>query len=441
MEKKKKKTVAIVASVLACVLLGCVIAVIVVPVTYDVDESLLVKNVDYGVRLVADQKYTTLTKAYKDENDTFKIVAFTDLHLDKYKKDGGNYSFNLMLRGILNEKPDLIVFTGDIVTGAFNGRRAKQLAKTLEEVGVYWTLCLGNHEHDNAFSITRAKMLKIFASYEHCLVDVSEKYTADGTKVWGVGNHVINILNQDGRISQSLYLLDGGQEMTAEDIEKYADGVSPAAAKAEYAKGEEAYRYEYDYVKESQIQWYRETVAAINTLNGSAVLSTVFDHIPVIEVEDAWRTITGEGYRVKDAYHEKTYDYSQETGNRLLYGERRETVCHSGYNSGLFDACLENGTQAMFFGHDHVNDCIMEYKGVILGYIKAGGYSTYNSLSKKYKKTVDGVETTVSLEDRLTYGYTVLSYAKDGSFTFESKENDTLYPELKTEIYKAIRKK
>ncbi len=438
MSKKKKIAVIVSSSVAAALIIALVVCIIVVPVTYSIDESLIKKNEEYSVTVVPDQKYTTLTKAYKGEDDEFKIVAFTDIHLDTYKKDGGDMSINMMIRSIVAEKPDFVVFAGDIITSSFNERRTKQFGKVMESLGVYWALCLGNHEHDNNFSITREKMIKILAGYDHCLIDASKKRTADGTEVWGNGNFVINILGKDNKISQSLYFIDSGQDMTKEQMEKYIGEVYPADAKQDYADGGEEHDYSYDYVKESQIRWYKETVDDINKLNGTAVRSTLFAHIPVPEVEQAWMEITGERYRVFDEYHEKTYDYTATSGDRILYGERRETVCRSGHNTGLFDACLEKGTQAMFFGHDHTNDCIMEYKGMILGYIKQGGFSTYNSISRKYTAK-DG--TKKSVEDHLVYGYTALTYSQSGDLLICSKEYESVYPELKDEMYKSLRKK
>lgn len=433
---KKKKVILIVSLVLFVVLaVGIIVPVIVLPVTYSIDKSLVKKNPDYSVTIVKDQKYTTLTKNYASDDDEFKIIGFTDLHLDMHKTDGGDNTINMMIRNIVNEKPDLVVFTGDIVTGYLNKRRTKQFCKLMEDLGVYWVLALGNHEGDYKLTLSRKDQIKLMSSYKHCLIDSSTKYTKDGTKVWGNGNCAINILNKDGKIAQTLYMIDSGNTLSSSDLEKYKDTVYPADAKADYlVDGTPEHRYHYDYIKQSQITWYKETVDDINAINGSPVKSSVFIHIPLPEMEEAWMSITGERYRVFDEYHQKTYDYSATSGNRLLMGERREIVCHAGYNSGMFDACLEKGAQSIFFGHDHINNCVVEYKGIMIGYIQPGSYSGYNTLSCK---TADGV----SVEDHLICGYSVLKYAKDGTLTLEEKQNCDLYPALDAKLREQLRKK
>ena len=55
-----------------------------------------------------------------------------------------------------------------------------------------------------------------------------------------------------------------------------------------------------------------------------------------------------------------------------------ESVGCSPYNSGLFEAMKRNGSQAIFCGHDHVNDWAAKYEGVYLVYNQYGSYGAYN---------------------------------------------------------------
>ena len=364
------------------------------PVTYKIDRSLVIQNKEYNIVKV-DGEYTSLAKTDASGNyldDDFKVVAFTDMHLDT-SKDKGNVTIEMFIRNISSQKPDLVVLVGDNVTSALNTRRVKQLAKLMEELGVYWTLVLGNHEGDNAFSISRQKMIDIFASYPHCLVERDIKTTKSGETLWGAGNHVINLLGSKGEIRQSLYFFDSGNEMTKEDIEKYKEEI-------EYTN-----KKKNDYIKESQIQWYKETVSTINEIAKKTVKSVIFSHIPLMEFNTAY---------------EKAMEGDAEA--ELLYGNKLESVCSSGHNNGFFNLIDDLGsTQAFISGHDHVNDFAVKYKGIILAYNQSSGYGSYNVVTKKKS-------------DTLMQGYTVYIINKDGELTIQPYRNADLYPERQEDI-------
>ena len=59
----------------------------------------------------------------------------------------------------------------------------------------------------------------------------------------------------------------------------------------------------------------------------------------------------------------------------VLYGEMREPMGGSWFNSGLFESMKRNGTEAMFCGHDHCNDFCAKYEGIYLVYNQTGGYN------------------------------------------------------------------
>ncbi|MBR6634122.1 MAG: hypothetical protein IKL41_00670, partial [Clostridia bacterium] len=62
------------------------------------------------------------------------------------------------------------------------------------------------------------------------------------------------------------------------------------------------------------------------------------------------------------------------------YGNVFESVGSSKLNTGLFALIKKLGsTQAMFCGHDHVNDFCALYDGVYLVYNQTGGYETYTT--------------------------------------------------------------
>lgn len=240
---------------------------------YRFDRSLIVKNTGYNVVKV-DGEYTSLAKtdAYGNYlDDDFKIFAFTDTHLNKHWAKC-KVTIEMLIRNITSQKPDLAVFVGDNITSAVNIARTKQFGRLMEDLGVYWTMVLGNHEGDDNISISRKKIVDILASYPHCLVEKDIKTVKSGETVWGFGNHVINLLGSGGEIRQSLYFIDCGNEMTKEDLEKYKEEIKTTSNRKD------------DYVKDSQIQWYKETVSHINETVKKTVKSVIFSHIPINNV-------------------------------------------------------------------------------------------------------------------------------------------------------------
>lgn len=413
LKMKKKKIWKYILLGLACVLVitGVILALI-LPVKYTVDSSLIVKNPDYNVFAEKRDGYTTLVKKDAAGNvldDEFKVIGFTDTHLD-HRKEKGDVTMEYIIRNIVSEKPDLVVFVGDNITSSFNGPRARQLCKIMEKLGVYWTCVLGNHEGDNMWSISRKRMVQVFASYPHCLIEPDVKHTSDGETVWGNGNHVINLADSKGNITRSLFFIDGGADMSEEDMIRYD------------AEFEDKNHNDYDYVKGSQIKWYQETVADIAKLNASPVPSAVYVHIPLPEYKTAYEELTDETEVSWTNIPE--YNVVNENGDYMIMGQRREAICCSGHNSGFFDAIKKAGsTDLVISGHDHINDFVLSYQGVVLSYNVPSGYSSYNLYSKK-------------ISDKLIKGFTRYTFRSDGTFGLEQIHNADLYPEAQDAIKK-----
>ncbi|MDD3946369.1 MAG: metallophosphoesterase [Clostridia bacterium] len=374
MRKAKKIALISVASLLILILLGLLLFFILFPVTIKADYSLIVpfENNVAVFEINGTSAVAKIDEAGNITDEDFKIVAFADTHFDHHKQKV-EVSFEMLMRNISFTKPDLVVFMGDIVTSTFNRWRAKQLAEVMESFGVYWTLILGNHEGEHFTGLSRKNMIQFFSVYPHCLIDETVKYTSDGEVVWGYGNYYLNILKSNGEVRQTLFFLDSG-ERVSEDAAKELD-ISD---------------HSYDFLKPSQIQWYKESVDALTSTK-----SMVFCHIPLCEFADAYQDAL-------DGQEHAT----------LVYGLLREEPKSSQYNSGMFDAILEKDhTQAFITAHDHCNDCIILYHGIYLGYCRTSGYSKYDPK-------------TANEEGRFLQGCSIYMIDKDGNIAFNSIIND-----------------
>lgn len=326
----------------------------------------------------------------------FKIMQLTDIHLGggflSRKKD--IMAFNAMEAMIKTEKPDLVVVTGDIAfpipysSGTVNNKRPAVLfADFMEKLGVYWCLAFGNHDTEAYSFFSREEISEIYENHEkypHCLFQRGPE-TADGC-----GNYVINIKNSEGKITQCLFMIDS---------HSYTDH--------DWA----GILWKYDCVHKNQIEWYEKTLEQLKEENGSEMpKSLMFMHIPVLEMRDAY-------YEYRDNGFKDTKDSKFVSGEM---GEHKKIVYSSDHNDGLFDACLKYGsTQGIFFGHDHLNNMTLDYKGIMLSYGYSIDYLAYGHI-KKY-----GAQR----------GCTVINVSSDSSFEInhENYYQDKYVPVMEKE--------
>ena len=308
-----------------------------------------------------------------------KVLAFTDTHLDN-NEGCYEWTLRLMRETIAAEKPDVVVFVGDNITGGTGSDvRAEEFTRVMTESGVPWCPVLGNHEGDNPDCISRRAMCDIFRTSPNCLMP---DITPEGLP--GDTNYAVPIYNSDGRMCHKLIFLDGGGDMSAEDIRRlgFADVRHTL----------------YDYLKDAQIEWYRDEVRRDDCP------SMVFCHIPLPEYRDAvekgeWQS-----------------------------GSVNENICAPVYNSGMFDAMLAEGRSIAFIaGHDHINDFRIRYKGIDLIYNRMSGYSSYNILSKK-------------MGTKLMQGCSVYTIDHMGCVEFGDIIYEDRYPEYHDGIFSVIRK-
>ena len=134
----------------------------------------------------------------------------------------------------------------------------------------------------------------------------------------------------------------------------------------------------YDYVHSDQIEWFEAESARLREQNGGKPLpSFVFQHIPVPEEYELLRKaklfelpFSVKGYNSKSATR-----YVKKSG---VDGYLGEGPASPDYNSGQFESWKKvGGVLGAFFGHDHVNDFIIEVDGIKLVQTFSTGYHTY----------------------------------------------------------------
>lgn len=302
-----------------------------------------------------------------------KVMQLSDTHFGggwlSIKKD--SMALNAVAAMIRAEKPDLVIFTGDMAypvpfqSGTFNNKSgAKLLAELMETLGVYWTASYGNHDTEAYSFFDREKITEFYSQYPHCLVREGAE------NVDGYANQVFNVINSDGIITRSLFTLDS---------HSYIDGDIFGIM------------WKYDNIHENQIEWYKSVIEENNNQNKFRILSSsnsemhtkyadftnipssVFLHVPLTEYKTAWNEYVENGYR----------DTADVKFNYGKAGESGKVVYPGLYDDNLFETMLELGsTDSVFCGHDHLNNFSVNYKGIDLTYSYSVDYLAYVGISK-----------------------------------------------------------
>lgn len=384
-EKKHKKVGKIIGKILLIILiviiaLAAIIAMVnAVCVKASLNYIDKIDAVSYEAQLEPSEKNGYET--FVTDND-FKVLQLSDIHIGagflSVKKD--NSAINAVAAMVAEEKPDLVIVTGDIAypvpyqAGTLNNKSsAKIFASLMEKLGVYWCLAFGNHDTEAYSYFDREDIAELYADrekYPHCL------FEAGPEDIDGYGNYVVNVENSSGKITQSFVMLDS---------HSYIDN--------DYF----GILWKYDCVHKNQVEWYESEINNLAQLNGGAApKSLVFFHMPLQEMQDAY-------YEYRDNGYSDTENVTYKFGKA---GERDVVVYPSEKNYGLFDKCLELGsTQGMFFGHDHLNNFSLVYKGIQLTYDYTVDYLAYSGINKY----------------GLQRGCTVITTKTDGSFTAEQE--------------------
>jgi hypothetical protein len=332
---------------------------------------------------------------YEDENGywtfttdkDFKVVQFSDIHIGAGWMCHGKdlKALNAVAAMVTEEKPDLVIVTGDIAYPippqagtSDNLTEAKLFATLMENLGVYWTVTFGNHDTEAYSKYDRAQIAEFYenSGFKYCL------FKSGPDDIDGYGNNVINIKNSKGEITQSIFTFDSHAYLNHDIL---------------------GFGYDYDNIRESQVEWYRECVEKFTAYNRSVSnmenpvpKSTAFFHIPLKEYQDAWYEYLNNGF--KDTENAKLIEGVAGEGGIIVFpGEGEDT---------LFETMLELGsTKGIFCGHDHDNNFTMEYKGIRLCYGMSVDYLAYIGISGRGAQR----------------GCKVITYSPDGSFTTKNE--------------------
>lgn len=288
------------------------------------------------------------------KDGTFKILQITDIHgICKKTPDTSR-----LIEGALDqEKPDLVVFTGDQIKGYglsyLTGDKKKKVeqaidnyAEPVDRRGIPFLVTFGNH--DPQVGISNEDQMQMYRAFKTC-------YTPEDGFEYGAGTYSVPVYGSSGEEpAMNLYMIDSGTN-------------SP--------------QYGYDAVEEDKINWYRSVRDKLHARWGRYIPSVVFQHIPVHEMYNLYDEVDKKhpdavkAYRIYKGRYFKLKEEFAKDGAKL-----HEPSAISDINTGEFDAVKEKGDVfAMFFGHDHKNNFIGTHEGVDMGYGPSCGFNEYGN--------------------------------------------------------------
>ncbi len=355
--------------------------------------SVILDGTNYNGRYIGTMDYSVFehhsTASYDPEtgvytlradHEGFKILQLTDTHIGGSVTTIGldRRAFDACYDLIKRTKPDLIILTGDLVypipIQSFSTNNLVplwQLAEFMNSVGIPWAMVYGNHDTELIAKYDVKTLNGIFRQMKNdpaCPL----LYADTQPDIYGRYNQLLRIENPDGSLERVCFLIDSND---------YVAGSSEVN--------------DYDSVHADQIDWYRETVDALEGEEGRTVPSFVFMHIPFRAFADA-----------ADALERGDPEA------RYLFGENGEGVSCPDHDSGFFEAILEKkSTQAVFVGHDHLNNLGVNYKGVDLVYSKSIDFLAYPGIAHE---TAQRGGTLITLDGRGGYVIEQIEYKQQG---------------------------
>ena len=298
-----------------------------------------------------------------NEDGSFKILVFSDLQEEYPIKAKTLEYMNKMLD---DEKPDLVLFTGDNHCGRITNQNTmkkylSQMAEPMESRQIPWAQVYGNHVeggYQYDCGISKEFQQKVFETFDY---NVSKAGTVSGS-----GNYVIPVLRSDSdEVAYNVFCFDSHDYMYKYNGHKYEDGFESFAIPATVYTGNK-----YDVIHFDQIKWYWDTSVALEKYNGNGkpIPAMMMFHIPLIEMSYIANNRSQTGFE----------------------GVKGDPVSAPEINSGLFWALYERGDVKLIVnGHDHLNTFQGTYMGVMMAYAGSIGGVEYNSDNTKGARIIN----------------------------------------------------
>ena len=262
-----------------------------------------------------------------NKDGKFKILQITDTHINP-GQECSVIAMERMNEVLDAEKPDFVIYSGDLIYGRPADKALFQAIEPVVTRGIPFSVVWGNH--DDEFELNRQQLFNL-------IKDVPNNLTGTTEGITGVTNYILPIKDSKGKKDAFImYFIDSNAFSTLDAVDRHG------------------------WVAHDQVIWFEEQSKALTEANGGVPYPAMaFQHIPVPEFH--------EGYLNEAAF---------------VMGTRKEKPASPKVNSGLALAMLEAGdVMAMVAGHDHVNNYVASWYGMMLIYGHyTGGTNVYDDI-------------------------------------------------------------
>ena len=242
-------------------------------------------------------------------------------------------------------QPDLILLTGDNVYGEFDdaGLMLRELIELMESFGIPWAPVFGNHDNESRMGVNwQCEQLK---NAPHCLFDRGA--------VTGNSNYAVYLTKNDVP-AFALAMLDSNGCHNVGNPAAPEEGVQPDNIDYDLLTHENG-------IYPDQVDFYRNAVRGLP--------NAVFLHIQIHAYYEALQR--------KYGYTHGTDVTTDREGDVGFYPEHMGEGGFTDPDHVLFEAAKAAGCRAVFAGHQHKVDSIVQWQGMTLGYGLKTGYCTY----------------------------------------------------------------
>lgn len=284
-----------------------------------------------------------------NEDGSFKIMQINDTQDVGKNADGRMLEF--VAAALDKEQPDLVVFVGDQLSDVYPFGTKEDMTLAIQNVldlvaerNIPFLMTLGNHDHDNMDVLSEEEQYAVYTSYENCYA------TSNGTDGF---TYSVPVKSSDGKDTVfNIYMMNTHN--------KAEDGG-------------------YSGVNAEQVEWYKNTSAALKAANGGEVVpSLLFQHVPVKEI---YSLFTECEYNDDGAVYSRRDSKWYKLDETKAEGNFGEAPCSENFDrvTGQYEAWLECGDiMGAFFAHDHVNTFVgTNDDGVTMGYNGGAGFRSY----------------------------------------------------------------
>lgn len=266
----------------------------------------------------------------------FRIMIFADIH--EGGTGGGEACLQIMREALDKYQPELAVFLGDnSISDTLDGHREiiEKITEPVRERNIPYAAIFGNHD-SQAEDVTKEELLEIYREYGCLSYD-------GGDDIYGCANFNLPVLSSScDEVKFNLFFFDSGSDNPDEEEGGY------------------------DYIREDQINYYKETALSLKAANaGKTVPAVAFQHIPVPEIYDKIFTQVpyALGKATLNGYNGKAYSIIPRfTGYEgILF----ENVASPYRKTKQLETMRQVGdVMAVFSGHDHVNSYTVDLDGI-----------------------------------------------------------------------------